>query len=268
MELTEKLAQLYAFTCAESSLYLDSVTVAPKNTAEGRGVALSILAGEHQKLLTAPETKALLDELAAEQDRLDPLHKREVELLRRECEKMTRIPAEEYMAYTELTNRASDVWHKAKENNDFASFCPILQELVDYNRKFAVYYDAEKAPYDALLNEYERGVDSKQLDAFFDTLREGIVPLIRDGAEASPHDVLHFDFERQWAVRRGDWKLICNAIDVLPNDRNKTLEGLYLTNLKIDRTESENLIDRYPEKAQELLALRRAYEASLGKDKE
>lgn len=164
MELTEKLAQLdglqkklYAFTCAESSLYLDSVTVAPKNTAEGRGVALSILAGERQKLLTAPETKALLDELAAEQDKLDPLHKREVELLRRECEKMTRIPAEEYMAYTELTNRASDVWHKAKENNDFASFCPILQELVDYNRKFAVYYDAEKAPYDALLNEYERG---------------------------------------------------------------------------------------------------------------
>ena len=59
MELTEKLVQLdalqkklYAFTCAESSLYLDSVTVAPKNTAEGRGVALSILAGEHQKLLT------------------------------------------------------------------------------------------------------------------------------------------------------------------------------------------------------------------------
>ena len=112
MELTEKLVQLdglqkklYAFTCAESSLYLDSVTVAPKNTAEGRGVALSILAGEHQKLLTAPETKALLDELAAEQDKLDPLHKREVELLRRECEKMTRIPAEEYMAYTELTRK-------------------------------------------------------------------------------------------------------------------------------------------------------------------
>ena len=199
MELTEKLAQLdalYAFTCAESSLYLDSVTVAPKNTAEGRGVALSILAGEHQKLLTAPETKALLDELAAEQDRLDPLHKREVELLRRECEKMTRIPAEEYMAYTELTNRASDVWHKAKENNDFASFCPILQELVDYNRKFAVYYDAEKAPYDALLNEYERGVDSKQLDAFFDTLREGIVPLIRAIGEKPQIDdsFLHLEY--------------------------------------------------------------------------
>ena len=42
-----------------------------------------------------------------------------------------------------------------------------LQELVEYNRKFAGYYDAEKAPYDALLNEYERGVDTQQLDVFF-----------------------------------------------------------------------------------------------------
>ena len=31
-----------------------------------------------------------------------------------------------------------------------------------------------------------------------------IVPLIRDGAEASPHDVLHFDSGKQRAVRRGD----------------------------------------------------------------
>jgi len=72
MEQTEQLARLdalqkklYAYACAENSLYLDAVTVAPKNTAEGRGVALGILAGEHQKLLTDPETKRLLDELAA-----------------------------------------------------------------------------------------------------------------------------------------------------------------------------------------------------------
>ena len=78
----------------------------------------------------------------------------------------------------ELCNRADDVWHKAKAQDDFALFCPVLQELVDYNRRFAGYYDASKAPYDALLNEYERGVDRKMLDSFFATLREGLVPLI------------------------------------------------------------------------------------------
>lgn len=186
MELTEAVQQLellqkklYAYTCADSSLYLDAVTVAPKNTSEGRGVALSILAGERQKLMTCPETKALLDELGGHLDELDLVHRREVEELRRSCDQLTRIPADEYMAYSELTNRASDVWHKAKEQNDFASFCPVLQELVDYNRKFAGYYDATKKPYDALLNEYERGVDMEMLDNFFATLRQTIVPLLQ-----------------------------------------------------------------------------------------
>ena len=102
-----------------------------------------------------------------------------MEELRRSCEQLTRIPADEYMAYKELCNRADDVWHTAKAQDDFALFCPVLQELVDYNRRFAGYYDASKAPYDALLNEYERGVDRKMLDSFFATLREGLVPLIQ-----------------------------------------------------------------------------------------
>ena len=170
LELLQK--KLYAYHCADSSLYLDAVTTAPSGTAEGRGVAMSILAGESQKLMTCPETKALLDELSARADELDLVHRREVEELRRSCEQLTRIPAEEYMAYKELCNRADDVWHKAKAQDDFALFCPVLQELVDYNRRFAGYYDASKAPYDALLNEYERGVDMEKLDRFFETLRD------------------------------------------------------------------------------------------------
>lgn len=186
MQLQEALQQLealqkkqYALKCAESALYLDGVTVAPKSTAEGRGVALGVLAGEQQKLMTCPETKELLAELEAHRDELDLLHRRQVEELRRSCDQLTRIPAEEYVAYSELVNRAGDVWHTAKETDDFALFCPLLQELVEYNRRFAGYYDPDKKPYDALLNEYERGMDMETLDAFFATLRETIVPLLQ-----------------------------------------------------------------------------------------
>ena len=112
--------KLYAYHCADSSLYLDAVTTAPSDTSEGRGVAMSILAGESQKLMTCPETKALLDELSARAGELDLIHRREVEELRRSCEQLTRIPADEYMAYKELCNRADDVWHKAKAQDDFA----------------------------------------------------------------------------------------------------------------------------------------------------
>ena len=92
---------------------------------------------------------------------------------------------------------------------------------------------------------------------------KSLVPLIKGGVLESPHDVLHFDFEKQWAVRYGDWKLINNAIDVLPNDKNKVIDGLYLTNLKEDPTESANLKDKYPEKVKELLKLRKQYEDTL-----
>ena len=222
MEQNEKLRaletlqkKLYAYNCASNSLYLDAVTVAPKNTAEGRGVALSILAGELQKLMTASETLALVEELYARRETLDTLHRREVEELRRSCRQLTRIPAEEYMAYSELTNRASDVWHKAKEENDFASFCPILQELVEYNRKFAGYYDAEKAPYDALLNEYERGVDTQQLDVFFDTLRKGLVPLIRAIGEKPQIDdsFLHLEYPVEQQKAFADYLMEVMGLD-------------------------------------------------------
>lgn len=100
-------------------------------------------------------------------------------------------------------------------------------------------------------------------DAGLDVDGRSLVPLLRDDAP-SPHDVLHFDFERQWAVRAGDWKLLHDAIDVLPDDKNRTIEGLMLTNLEIDPTESRDLKEQYPEKVRELLELRRRYEASLG----
>ena len=55
---------------------------------------------------------------------------------------------------------------------------PYLQKIVDYNRKFAGYYHPELEPYDALLNEYEEGLNMQTLDAFFAQLRQTIVPLI------------------------------------------------------------------------------------------
>ena len=186
MELTTALQKLdelqkkmYAYGAANSALYLDSVTVAPKDTSEGRGVAMGILAGEEHKLFASPETGELLDCLESNRDKLDARQARQTELLRRSYTQLSRIPADEYMEYAMLTNEASDVWHRAKEQNDFELFRPVLEKLVAFNRKFAGYYDSTKAPYDALLNEYERGMTMEKLDAFFAALREKIVPVIR-----------------------------------------------------------------------------------------
>lgn len=185
MNIQEALEQLdllqkknYAYQSASSALYLDSVTVAPRDTAEGRGVAMSILAGEQQKLMTCEETAKLLAYLNEHLDELEQSQRRQVTELWRSVEQLQKIPADEYMEYAMLSNEASDVWHKAKETNDFALFCPVLEKMVAFNKKFAGYYDSEKKPYDALLNEFERGTDMEYFDAFFAQIREKLVPMI------------------------------------------------------------------------------------------
>ena len=222
MELKQALEELetlqkkmYAYQCASSSLYLDSVTVAPSGTAQGRGVALSILAGESHKLFANQEVGELLDFLTEHSGELTLLQRRQVEELRRRWRQMFRIPAEEYMAYAQLTNQASDVWHKAKETNDFELFRPVLEELVAFNRKFAGYYDDTKAPYDALLNEYERGVDMAYLDRFFAAIRERLVPVIRAiGEKEQPDDrFLHREYPVEQQRRFSDYLMEVLGLD-------------------------------------------------------
>lgn len=186
LELLQK--KMYAYNAASSALYLDAVTVAPKDTAEGRGVALGILAGESQKLFTAPQVGELLAFLTEHKEKLPTNTARQVEVLKRNYTQLSRIPAEEYMEYAMLTNEASDVWHKAKEAGDFELFRPVLEKIFAFNIKFAGYYDSEKAPYDALLNEYERGLTTEYLDKFFATVRAQLVPLIHKISAAKQMD--------------------------------------------------------------------------------
>ncbi len=229
MELNEALAQLaelqkklYAYQAAASALTLDEATVAPSDTAEGRGIALGVLAGEKHKLFSAPETGELLDLLWGRKDELDQLRRRQVEELRRSYAQLKRIPAQEYMEYATLVSEAFGLWRRAKEASDFQLFRPALEKLVAFSIKFAGYYDPAKAPYDALLGEYERGVDMAYLDGFFAALRERLVPLIRAIGEKEPPDdaFLHRHYPVEAQRRFSDY-----LMEVLELDRSHCAIG-------------------------------------------
>lgn len=177
-QLKELQLKMYAYGYASAMVYLDSVTVAPSDTAEGRGVAMSILSGEEHKLLVNPEVGELLAFLGENAAELTPEEQRQVEELKRAYDQNTRIPLEEIMEYSQLSVEAEDAWHKAKETSDFELFRPYLEKIVAFQIKFAGYYDPTKKPYDALLGEYERGMTTEILDEYFAKLREAIVPLL------------------------------------------------------------------------------------------
>ena len=159
--------------------YLDAATAAPKGSYEGRGKTMGILTEITYNLTADPKNGEILAVLEENKDQLDTQMRREVEVFRKGYDQLKRIPGEEYVAYTVMLNDAEAVWENAKNTNDFASFAPYLEQIVAYNRKFAHYYNADMKPYDALLNEYEEGLNMETLDAFFAQLRSVIVPLVK-----------------------------------------------------------------------------------------
>lgn len=198
----QKLQQTQAaYNHVMGVLYLDATTAAPSDTWEGRGKTMEILSQITYDLLVNPENGELLSYLEAHAGELDAQTRREVEVIRKNYDQIHRIPAEEYVAYSVLLNDAQNVWQKAKNGDDFASFAPYLEKIVEFNRKFAGYYHSEMAPYDALLNEYEEGLNMATLDPFFAQLRQTIVPLIAKIREAEPIDdsflYKHYPVEQQ-----------------------------------------------------------------------
>ncbi|HNW04250.1 MAG TPA: carboxypeptidase M32 [Oscillospiraceae bacterium] len=191
-ENLEKLAllqkQLFAYKYACSAVELDSLTVAPPDTVEGRSEALGVLSGFQYLLSTCPETVGLLNWLRAHKEDLTAHQAREVELLLRDQAYIQSIPQQEYVDYQKMLSKAESAWRKAKSANDFAAFRPYLERIFDDNIRFAKYYKPDQAPYDTQLDLYERGLTMEKADRFFAVLREGIVPLIQKIAKASRID--------------------------------------------------------------------------------
>ena len=177
-ELKNLQQTMAAYHHALGVVYLDAATAAPKNSWEGRGKTMEVMSRITYELSSKPENGELYDFLMAHAGELDDQTRREVEVLQKSYNQTKRIPAEEYVAYSVLMNESEVAWTKAKNEDDFDAFAPYLEKIVDFNRRFAGYYNADMAPYDALLNEYEEGLNMQTLDAFFAQLRETIVPLI------------------------------------------------------------------------------------------
>ena len=169
---------LGAYNHALGVVYLDASTAAPKGTWEGRGRTMATLSEIMYNLETAPEVGEMLSFLEAHLEELDPVQKRQVEVLRKSYDQTQKIPAQEYIEYSVLQNDAQAAWEKAKNENDFDAFAPYLEKIISFNRKFAGYFNPEMQPYDSLLNKYEEGMNMETLDAFFAKLREKLVPLI------------------------------------------------------------------------------------------
>ena len=161
-------------------LQWDLETQAPKGGYKLISEMIGELSLKSYNLTTSKEFLEMLKELKKNEEKLDNIVKREIELLEEEVEKIKVIPSEEYKMYSELTAKAQGIWEIARENNDFESFAPILEQIFNFNRKFIEYRGIKEDVYSEILNDYEKGMNVKKLDNFFEELKKEIVPLLKE----------------------------------------------------------------------------------------
>ena len=84
---------------------------------------------------------------------------------------------------------------------------------------------------------------------------KSIVPVIESENAPSPHDVLHWETGKHWAIRQGDWKLVHNGPATDYKGRNIPQVENFLSNMAEDVTETKNLAEAHPEIVERLTSL-------------
>ncbi|HCS52123.1 MAG TPA: carboxypeptidase M32 [Planctomycetaceae bacterium] len=186
-QLVSQLQRLALLGSTGSVLGWEQETYMPEGGAELRSKQLSLLAGMAHQAATSSQLGEILDELSTE--KFDDPHCPEAVNIRqakREYEQATKLPQRLVEELSRVTALAQQKWSRAKKANDFKAFEPWLQQVIDLKREEAQCLRNGDGPlYDALLDRYEPQMTTAQVQETFLPLRDKLVPLVAEIAEAS-----------------------------------------------------------------------------------
>jgi carboxypeptidase Taq len=157
-----------------SLLYWDLETMMPAGAIEDRARRLSYVQKKLHHHITSKKYSRLLKEL--EQQKLSAKEKKLLSALQWDYDLQKALPSDHVTELSMASTHATHVWSKAKKENDWKSFRPHLQKLIDLKRREASYFKVKK-PYDALIRLHDKEFTSDDITKLFKKLRERLVIL-------------------------------------------------------------------------------------------
>lgn len=211
-----------AYAFALSTMYFDIATIAPKKGIAKRNEAMAFLSGEAFSKATNKESLAMIEELGKITN--DTEEKREISLFLKGMEYDRVLPKDVYVAMHKSINDSEAAWHEAKEKDDYASFAPYLKDVIIKQKEALHYVNKPSTNYDYLLDRFEDGMDMQQYDAFFSSVKQQLVPLIKEinaSNDIIDNSILYqsYDVEKQAKFNE-------QLLDYLGMDRDQCIVGL------------------------------------------
>ena len=159
----------------------DKLVLMPKGGAAARGDQIAALSVIRHDMLTNSALSKLLDE-AAEDNGLDSWQAANLREMRRKWVHAAAVPADLVEAISKASNACETVWRSARRDSDFASVVPAFAEVLTLTQRMG---EAKAAAfgcslYDALLDAYEPGGRSAEIDPIFDSYARFLPDFLED----------------------------------------------------------------------------------------
>ncbi len=199
----EKMRRIADVKYASAVLQWDQETYLPQKGAAARSRQLATLNELAHQLTTDADLGKLLQALQDKED-LNFKQRRNVELTFEEYRKQQKFSSDFVRKMSEAISAAFYSWIEARKQNDFKIYEPALTMLLDLKREEAKLLGYNDHPYDALLNDYEKGSTVKMIDAVFEKILSPLKELMTEVMARSQGDKSflhrHYPQKKQW-----DW---------------------------------------------------------------
>jgi carboxypeptidase Taq len=189
-QLKERLAEVDDLRNAASLLFWDQRVMMPPGGSAARADAIATISRIAQERFVASDIGELLEELRGleESSDYDSFEASLIRVTRRDFEKATRVPPELVGEMRKASAVALSAWGPAKEQSDFELLRPHLETNLELRHRYVECFDKPDETYDVLLDDYEPNMKTAEVREIFAGLKEQLVPLIREIADAGDVD--------------------------------------------------------------------------------
>jgi len=200
-EYKTKMQKIADVKYASAVLQWDQETYLPAKGNDFRGRQMATLNEIAHQQFTEEKTGSLLIELNAKDD-LSATEKRNVQLSLEDYNRNIKLSSEFVRRMSEAVNKSYHAWAKARTENSFATFQQPLNELIELKKQEADMLGYGQHPYNALMNDYDKGLTIDIVDEVFKDLKPQLSNLLDSIKNKPPVDNSflhqHFNKDDQW----------------------------------------------------------------------
>ncbi len=200
-EYVTKMQQIADVKYASAVLQWDQETYLPPKGGIIRGRQIATLNEIAHQSFANEKIEILLNNLIEKND-LTPRQKRNVELTHYDYTRAKKITGGFVRNMSETVNKAFHAWVQARKDNAFSTFEQPLDDLIQLKKQEADILGYEGHAYNALMNDYDKGLTVAEADSIFEDLKPQLVQLlnfIKNQPQVN-HSFLHqhFNKDAQW----------------------------------------------------------------------